>query len=198
MSALRGAGFPACGFRRLSSRLCLRGPFTKSRTVSRCAQAEGGHDARPPITVFLQDADNLNPIQNQPSLAPFKTSRGGARRSPHPSGASRTDAPNLRAHRRSRNGRSHIHHASTREPTRGHQRRPTNNPAPKHSPLRGKVAWPPPRTGPRPPAGPPLRALPGQLQPRVPPPARVVADRTKSRNELRPGPTTSPHQSGRP
>ena len=38
MSALRGAGFPACGFRRLSSRLCLREAFAYSRTMSRCAR----------------------------------------------------------------------------------------------------------------------------------------------------------------
>jgi hypothetical protein len=37
MSAVRGAGFPACRFRRLSSRVCLHGPFTKSKTVSSCA-----------------------------------------------------------------------------------------------------------------------------------------------------------------
>jgi len=37
MSALRGAGFPACGFRRLSSRLSLCHPIRDSRTKSTCA-----------------------------------------------------------------------------------------------------------------------------------------------------------------
>ena len=78
--------------------------------------------------------------------------------------------------------------ASSLEPTRGCNRRPTNNPAPRHRPVPDRPELPPSQAAQRQPAQPepsPRRAL-------------AAAGRTKSRREPRHGQTRSPRRSGRP